>query len=153
LNKNGSIKIIDRKKNIFKLAQGEYVAAEKIEICYNKCDSVEENFVYGDSLQAFLVGIVVPKRNFILEVAKKLGLDTENFDLLLSKKEIEKEVLENMNKQAKAEKLMGFEMVRKLRLMNDAFALKGLVTSTFKLKRHEAKKFFEAEIKAMYSEP
>ena len=58
-----------------------------------------------------------------------------------------------MNKQAKFEKLMGFEMVRKLKLVADAFALKGLVTSTFKLKRHEAKKFYEAELKAMYSEP
>lgn len=151
LNKNGSVKIIDRKKNIFKLAQGEYVAAEKIEICYNKCESVEESFVYGDSLQAYLVGIVVPKRNYVLESAKKLNLEGD-FEELITKKEIEKDVLDNMNKQAKAEKLMGFEMVKKIKLVADAFALKGLVTSTFKLKRHEAKQFFENEIKAMYSD-
>lgn len=48
---NGTLKIIDRKKHIFKLAQGEYIAPEKIENIYLRSKPVAQVFVYGESLQ------------------------------------------------------------------------------------------------------
>lgn len=50
-SQNGTLKVIDRKKHIFKLAQGEYIAPEKIETIYNRSDPVAQIFVHGDSLQ------------------------------------------------------------------------------------------------------
>ena len=48
---NGTLKIVDRKKHIFKLAQGEYIAPEKIENVYTRSDAVAQVYVHGDSLQ------------------------------------------------------------------------------------------------------
>lgn len=48
---NGALKIIDRKKHIFKLAQGEYLAPEKIESIYIRSKFVGQVFVDGNSLQ------------------------------------------------------------------------------------------------------
>lgn len=48
---NGTLKIIDRRKHIFKLSQGEYIVPEKIENIYIRSQYVEQVFVYGESLK------------------------------------------------------------------------------------------------------
>jgi len=73
------LKIVDRKKHIFKLAQGEYIAPEKIENVYVQSDALAQVFVHGDSLQAFLVAIVVPDSDFLPGWAKKKGLKGEGY--------------------------------------------------------------------------
>ncbi|KAI5425557.1 Long chain acyl-CoA synthetase 6 [Lathyrus oleraceus] len=54
----GRLKIIDRKKIIFKLAQGEYISPEKIENVYVKCNFVAQCFIYGGNFNSSLVAVV-----------------------------------------------------------------------------------------------
>eukprot|EP00493_Phyllostaurus_siculus_P025509 UN25853 len=49
INPNGTLSIIDRKKNIFKTAFGEYIAVEKIESAYGRAAAVGQVWVYGNS--------------------------------------------------------------------------------------------------------
>jgi long-chain acyl-CoA synthetase len=67
-DEQGRLKIIDRVKNIFKLAQGEYIAPDKIEVVYGTHVAVAQSFVYGDSLQSTLVGII---GNFVINVSTR----------------------------------------------------------------------------------
>ena len=60
---NGSAKIIDRSKNIFKLSQGEYIAPEKIENIFGLSNMIAQSMLYGDSLRSCTVAIIVPHMN------------------------------------------------------------------------------------------
>ena len=56
---NGQIQIIDRIKNVFKLAQGEFVAPQKIEEVLLLCPQVYQVFVTGNITERQVVAIVV----------------------------------------------------------------------------------------------
>nr|XP_036866992.1 long-chain-fatty-acid--CoA ligase 5 [Manis javanica] len=147
---NGTLKIIDRKKNIFKLAQGEYIAPEKIENIYIRSRPVSQIFVHGDSLQSALVGVVVPDTDVLPSFAAKLGVKG-SLEELCQNQIVKEAVLEDMQKTGKQSGLKSFEQVKDIFLHLEPFSTEnGLLTPTLKAKRGELSKYFRTQINTLY---
>jgi long-chain acyl-CoA synthetase len=151
LQADGTIVIIDRKKNIFKLSQGEYVAAEKIENVYTRSPLVAQCFVYGDSLKSCLVAVVVPDPEVVAKWAgdQKLPNDVAS---LCANPVFQKAVADSMSSVAREAGLKGFEIAKAIRLIPEPFSVEnGLLTPTFKLKRASLKDHFINIINELYA--
>ncbi|KFQ05826.1 ACSL1 ligase, partial [Haliaeetus albicilla] len=148
---NGTLKIIDRKKHIFKLAQGEYIAPEKIENVYLRCEALAQVFVHGESLQAFLVAIVVPDPETLRTWAKKKGFEG-SYEELCKNKDLKKHILEDMVRIGKESGLKSFEQVKDIVMHTEMFSIEnGLLTPTLKAKRPELRKYFQSQIDELYA--
>ncbi|XP_034078687.1 long-chain-fatty-acid--CoA ligase 1-like isoform X2 [Gymnodraco acuticeps] len=149
---NGTLKIVDRKKHIFKLAQGEYIAPEKIENVYMRSDAVAQVFVHGDSLQACLVAVVVPDPDFLSGWTKRtLGLEG-SFQELCGRAEVKAAIFEDMMRLGKEGGLKSFEQVKSIYVHTELFSIEnGLLTPTLKAKRNEQRQYFRSQIDNLYS--
>uniref|UniRef100_A0A8B9KCJ8 Arachidonate--CoA ligase n=1 Tax=Astyanax mexicanus TaxID=7994 RepID=A0A8B9KCJ8_ASTMX len=148
---NGTLQIIDRKKNIFKLSQGEYIAPEKIENVYSRCVPVLQVFVHGDSLQSFLIGIVVPDPEVFVNWNKDRGI-VGSYEELCQNPDVKKAVLEDMTAVGKKAGLKSFEQVKDVYLHSELFSISnGLLTPTLKSRRVDLRRVFSEQINQMYS--
>nr|XP_020743884.1 long-chain-fatty-acid--CoA ligase 5 [Odocoileus virginianus texanus] len=150
LLQNGTLKVIDRKKNIFKLAQGEYIAPEKIENIYIRSSLVSQIFVHGESLRSFLVGVVVPDPDALPSFAAKIGVKG-SIEELCQNQTIKKAILEDMQKIGTEGDLKSFEQVKCIHLHPEPFSIEnGLLTPTLKAKRGDLAKYFGTQINSLY---
>ncbi|KAE8589382.1 hypothetical protein XENTR_v10017544 [Xenopus tropicalis] len=148
---NGTLKIVDRKKNIFKLAQGEYIAPEKIENVYVRSAPVAQVFVHGDSLKSCLVGIIIPDPEVLPDFAAKLGLKA-SYDDLCANKAVKEAILEDLVKLGKQAGLKSFEQVKDIHVHSEMMTVEnGFLTPTLKAKRAEVAKHFKSHIDSLYA--
>ena len=145
----GQLRIIDRKKNIFKLSQGEYVAPEKIESVFSTSQFVLQSFVYGDSFQNHLVAIIVPNPETVSEWAARHG---QTVATALTNPKLKATILADLIAKSKAAKLHGFEIVKNIHIEPQMWTADNLLTPTFKLKRKNAEIKYKQEIADMYTQ-
>eukprot|EP00900_Chrysochromulina_parva_P004373 jgi/Chrpa1/13937/Chrysochromulina_OHIO_Genome00012491-RA len=135
VNRNGCVQIIDRKKDLVKLQQGEYVALSKVENAMKNCTLVEVPCCYAESTYDYCVALVCPSHLALKALAKTLGVASEDVAVLCEDPKIVAEVSKQILAAVKG-KLTGFEIPKKVALIADTFTPENeMLTSAFKLKR------------------
>jgi len=151
-NENGTLSIIDRKKNIFKLAQGEYVAVEYLEGIYKRSQFVQQIWVYGNSYKRWLVGVVVPDPEYLAMWAKQNGMEGQDYKTLVLSERVNQAIVKDLERVGKEAKLNGIEFVKAIHLTSDTFTVDNdHMTPTFKLRRVNLLKGYQKKIDEMYA--
>ncbi|KAH7647738.1 acyl-synthetase [Cryptosporidium bovis] len=150
---NGGLRIIDRRKNIFKLSQGEYIAPEKLESIFtSSCELIYQALVVGRSNENSLVAIFVLDQDFTMNFARNQQLgndikfsDLENHPAIINKVQSDLLVAEKQNN------ILGYEKIKAFRCITTPFTVENeLLTPTFKVVRYKAIKKFDYIIDELY---
>lgn len=126
----GRFTIIDRKKNVLKLAQGEYVAPERLENVYAaNCGLIANAFVHGDSQESTLVGIFgINPETFAPFASKILGQPVSQEDVAALKRvarnpKVQREFLNILQTIGRKNKFNKFENVANILLDIEPFTV------------------------------
>merc|ERR1711957_814605 len=152
------LKIIDRKKEIFKLSQGEYIAPTKLEFGYSKCNYVATICVYGNSFKNFLVAIIVPDREAVFQFLKRTGKtdkaklrDFPEITKHFNDEDLKKEIKTDLDNLAKENSFNSLEKIVKFHISLEEFTIaNGCFTPTLKVARNMITKVYKDEIDVMY---
>ena len=138
IDARGRVRIIDRRKNVLKLAQGEYVSPERLENVYlANLSYLATAYVHGDSLQTSLVGVfgIAPDR-FAPFAAKVLERPIKIDDMQAIKaacahEKVRRAVQADLEHIGRKNKFAGFERVKACSLRVDPFTIENeLLTPT-----------------------
>ena len=148
---NGTLKIIDHKKQIFKLSNGDYVAPENIESVYCHSHYIAQCYVHGDSLKSCVIAVVVPRHSAIKEWAERRGIPSDSFTTLCCHRDLKRFIMDEMKPLAQEFGLAYYEEAREIYLHPNLFSVtNGLLSSSGKLMRQKLVKYFKPQLEDMY---
>lgn len=151
IHPNGTVQIIDRKKDLVKLQMGEYVSLGKVEASLKGSEYVDNIMVYADSMQSYTIAIVQPSGPKLEALSVTKGIEVTDWKSLCENSEIVDAVLKSIQAVGQKDKLARFEIPTKLYITSEEWTPESnLVTAALKLKRNELNTHYKAQIKTMY---
>ena len=125
-----------------KLSQGEYVALEKVENVYAACPIIQQIMVHGDSLQSYLLAIIIPDPVQLAKIASRIWgkpvseTDMAKLDEAVKDEKVVKAILDILTKDGVKYGLKGYEFVKRIFVTNELFSVEnGCLTPTMKVRR------------------
>jgi long-chain acyl-CoA synthetase len=130
VDSRGRFKIVDRKKNVLKLSQGEYISPERIENVYlGSTALVATAYVHGDPAQSALVAVFgIDPENFPAFASKVLKkpidkTDTAAVRAAINDPKVKAAFVAELDKIGRKKKFNSYERVRKVYLDIDPFTI------------------------------
>ena len=142
IDKEGFLKITDRKKEMFKTSGGKYIAPQLIENAMKQSRFIEQIMVIGEG-EKMPAAFIQPNFEFVKEWAKlhKVTLGSSNEEIVKNEqvvKRIDNEI-EEINK-----KFGHWEQIKRFELTPDVWSIDGgQLTPTLKLKRKIIKEIYK----------
>jgi long-chain acyl-CoA synthetase len=146
---DGSVRIVDRKKNLVKLKGGEYVALEKMEMTYGNSSFVDAVHggicCYGDHEMDRPVALMQINEVVAMKWANANGVSGD-INSLLHSDALHKAVLEDMTKEHAKSDLSHLEKLVGIALLHSPWTPEnGCLTAANKLQRRAVIEQFEKE--------
>lgn len=148
---NGHLNIIDRKKNLVKTLNGEYIALEKLESVYRSCPVVQNICVYAAEDQDKPVAIIVPLEAALKKIASENGVEGDSLETLVHNEKLQRLVLQQLQSSGRAGGLKGIEILNGVVLSDEEWTPQnGFMTAAQKLQRKKIVGKYQAQIEKAY---
>ncbi|UJR29514.1 hypothetical protein I4U23_010731 [Adineta vaga] len=149
---DGTLKIIDRKKDLVKLRGGEYVSLTKVEMAMSKIRFIENCCLCASGSSEYTVALICPN-------TKLMGNFTENnfgerdWQKLVDDDAFIDLVLKEVQTACKNGGIERFETPQRVKVVTEAWTPEtGLVTDALKLKRKAIEQNYKDDIEGLYED-
>jgi fatty acid CoA ligase FadD9 len=130
------VQYVDRRNNVLKLSQGEFVTVSKLEAAFTDSPLVRQIYIYGNSARPYLLAVVVPSD----DAQSRYGAG-----------ELKSALSASLKDAARAAGLQSFEIPRDFLVETTPFTMEnGLLTGIRKLAWPRLKERYGAELEQLY---
>lgn len=151
MDEDGTLYFLERIKDLYKTANGKYIAPQMIEGMLTKNPFVDQVAVIGDRFK-YVSALIYPNWELVRQAAAKRGFAqaaTMSIEDMANDPEINRLMMAKV--EAAQDTLAAFEKVKRITLLTEPFSMeKGELTETLKLKRRVINERYAEAIEKMY---